>query len=466
VGSSQTYYNFNIDSIVAANQNTSLNVKLVSSGGVNLTGGSLQYYEGSWKDAVNNGDGTFTVITNLSSVSLRMTYEYGSQTVSNINAHNNTYTFQTVNTQVQLQNSQGALIDLGSVQYYTGAWRSFGSTVNGIASKELLPGNYSFRMSYAYASKDKQQDIGVNPVVVFQTVAANVQLQNSSGNLIDQGTVQYYSGAWREFGSTVNGVAVKELLPNNYSFRMTYAYASKDKQQDLNTNPFVVFQTVTANVQLQNSSGNLIDQGTVQYYSGSWRDFGTIANGIAVKELLPNNYSFRMTYAFASKDKQQDLSTNPVVVFQTVAANVQLKNSLGNLIDQGTVQYYSGAWREFGSTTNGVAIKELLPNNYSFRMTYEYVSNDKVQDIGVNPVVNFSIVLCTIRVRDSQNNPVNNATASYYSGAWRQIGSTVNGEITKELLPANLTFRITYGAVQQDKTQNLAINNLVEFSLP
>jgi len=173
-----------------------------------------------------------------------------------------------------------------------------------------------------------------------------------------------------------------------------------------------------------------------------------------------------MTYAYASKDKQQDLNTNPTVVFQTVAANVQLKNSSGNLIDQGTVQYYSGAWRDFGTTANGVAVKELLPNNYSFRMTYEYVSNDKAQDIGVNPVVSFTTVLCTIRVKDSQSNPVNDALISYYSGAWRQIGNTVNGEVTKELLPANLTFRAKLGTTQQDKTQNLAINNLVEFSLP
>ncbi len=365
-----------------------LAVGLINSGGTRLTGGSLQYYEGSWKDAVNNNDGTFNVITTLSTVSLRMTYAYGSQTKSNVPVGGGPVTFQTVNTQVQLQNSQGTLID--------------------------------------------------------------------------QGTVQYYSGAWRDFGSTTNGVATKELLSANYSFRMTYAYGSNDKQQDIGTNATVIFQTVNASVQLKNSQGTLMDAGTVQYYAGAWRDFGSTTNGVTTKELLPNNYSFRMTYAFASKDKQQNIGTDPTVVFSTVNASVQLKNSLGNLVDQGTVQYYAGAWRSFGTTTNGLVTKELLPNSYSFRMTYEYVSNDKSQDIGTNSTVGFSTLLCTVRVSNATGQPVNGAVVSYYSGAWRQIGPTVNGQITKELLPGNLSFRASYGGRSQDKAQNLSTNARVE----
>jgi hypothetical protein len=320
-------------------------------------------------------------------------------------------------------------------------------------------------MTYEYGTQTKSNVTVGYDTIVFQTVNAQVQLQNSNGTLIDTGTVQYYAGAWRNLGTTINGTATKDLLPNTYSFRMTYAYASKDKQQDIGTNATVVFQTVNAAVQLKNSQGNLIDQGTVQYYSGAWRTLGTTTNGTAAKDLLPNTYSFRMTYAYASKDKQQDIGTNATVVFQTVNAAVQLKNSQSNLIDQGTVQYYSGAWRTLGTTTNGIATKDLLPNTYSFRMTYEYVSVDKAQDISTNNTVNFSTVLCTIRVKNSQSQPVNSALASYYSGAWRQIGNTVNGEVTKELLPVNLSFRVKYGTQQQDKKQNLSTNNVVEFTV-
>jgi hypothetical protein len=379
--------------------NPNLIVNLKSSNGTLLTTGSLQYYEGAWKDAVNNGDGTFTVITTLPTVSLKMTYEYASLTISNIPAQNNTYTFQTVNAAVQLKNSLGNLIDVGTVQYYAGAWRTFGTTANGVAYKELLPLNYSFRMTYEYASIDKQQNLSVDPTVVFQTVNAAVQLKNSFGNLMpapmgDQGTVQYYAGAWRSFGTTVNGVATKELLPINYSFRMTYEYGSIDKQQNLSVDPTVVFQTVNAAVQLKNSFGNLMpapmgDAGTVQYYAGAWRSFGTTSNGVAYKELLPINYSFRMTYEFVSKDKQQNLSTNPVVDFSTVLCSVKVSKTSDNQpINNADVKYYAGAWRNLGTTDiDGITTKELLPANLSFRATLGSVSLDKQQDISVNNLV-------------------------------------------------------------------------------
>jgi len=447
--------------------NPHLVVNLKNSLGNQIPASNVQYYEGSWKDAVNNGDGTFTVITTKPKVSIRVYYEYASQQVDNVNAHKNTYTFTTVNVAVQLKNSLGNLIDTGTVQYYAGAWRSFGTTSNGVAYKELLPINYSFRMTYEYSSIDKQQNLSANPTVVFQTVNAAVQLKNSLGNFIDLGTVQYYAGAWRTFGTTSNGVAYKELLPINYSFRMTYEYGSIDKQQNLSADPTVVFQTVNAAVQLKNRLGNLIDAGTVQYYAGAWRTFGTTSNGVAYKELLPINYSFRMTYEYGSIDKQQNLSTDPTVVFHTVNSAVQLKNSLGNLIDQGTVQYYAGAWRSFGTTSNGVAYKELLPINYSFRMTYEYVSKDKQQNLSTNPVVDFNTVLCSVKVSKTSNNePINNAAVKYYAGAWRNLGTTnQSGIATKELLPANISFRATLGNVSVDKQQDISVNSLVEILL-
>ena len=302
------------------------NVKLVNSQGQLLTGGSLQYYDGGWKAAVNNGDGTFLVEIERSTVSLRMSYEGGNETRQNVPIQGAVVTFKTVNSKVELHNSQNQLMpapmgDEGSVQYYAGSWRDFGATAGGVALKELLPIQYSFRMTYAHASIDKQQDISSDPTVVFQTVNAQAELRDSNGNLMpapmgDQGMVQYYAGAWREFGNTTGGVASMELLPKQYSFRMAYAYASIDKQQDISTDPVVSFATVLATVNVTGQQNQALNGAQVSYYSGAWRTIGETVNGSIARELLPRNYTFRAAYQGTSADLQQDISQNSTVNIQ------------------------------------------------------------------------------------------------------------------------------------------------------
>ena len=79
----------------------------------------------------------------------------------------------------------------------------------------------------------------------------------------------------------------------------------------------------------------------------------------------------------------------------------------------------------------------------------------------------FSTVLCSVKVSKTiDNQPINNAEVKYYSGAWRNLGTTnVDGIATKELLPANLSFRASYGNVSVDKQQDISVNSLVEILL-
>jgi len=235
-----------LDRLPEPQANPNLLVNLKNSLGNQIPAGNVTYYESAtsgWKDAVNNGDGTFTVITTKPAVSIRVFYEYANQTVHNVPAQNNTYTFQTVNTAVELRNSLGNLIDLGTVQYYADAWRTFGTTTNGVAYKELLPINYSFRMTYEYVPNDKQQDISTNSTVTFSTVLCAVKVTNANNQPLAGASTKYYSTAWRDIGLTNSeGVITKELLPKNLSFRATYGNVSLDKQQDIGVNSLVEIQ--------------------------------------------------------------------------------------------------------------------------------------------------------------------------------------------------------------------------------
>ena len=347
-------------------------VKLISSTGSALTGGTLQYRDSTWRDATNNNDGTFTINTTKKKLSLRMIYNYATQTISNVTIKNNsTIIFQTKNVSINLQNSQGTPLDTGVVQYNSSSgplgasWQAFGTTSNGVVTNELLPVKYTFRLTYNGATVSKTQNIDSNSTIVFQTIPTTVQLQTSTGIPLDTGIVQYNATGWQTYGITSNGVVSRELLPTKYSFRMTYNGAAITKSQGLDSNSTVVFQTVPANVQLQTSTGAPLDTGIVQFNAGGWKNFGTTANGVVTKELLPTKYTFRMTYSGATVSKFQSIDSNLTVVFHTIPAIVQLQTSTGIPLDTGIVQYNAGSWKSFGITTNGIATKELLPTNYN-----------------------------------------------------------------------------------------------------
>ncbi len=439
-------------------------VKLQTSTGTPLDTGIVQFDASGWKNFGTTLNGVVTKELLPTKYNFRMTYNGAAVTKSQSLDSNATVVFHTIPAIVQLQTSTGAPLDTGIVEYNSGGWRSFGTTLNGVITKELLSVKYTFRITYNSATISKAQNIDSNSTVVFQTIPVQVQLQTSAGLPLDTGYVQYNSGGWRPFGTTSNGVVSSELLPTKYNFRITYNSATVSKAQNVDSNSTVIFQTIPIRVQLQSSIGNPLDTGTVQYNSGGWKDFGTTFNGIATKELLPGTYNFKMTYAFSSMQKKQNTDSSSTIIFQTVNTIVQLQNSKGLPLDTGTVQYNSGGWKPFGNTTNGIASKELLANQYNFRMTYAYINNDKTQSLDSSATVNFSTVLCTVHVTNSSGQAVNNAIVTYSSG--KPFGTTVSGITTKELLPASITFKAQSGKTTQTKTQDISTNPVVEIVLP
>lgn len=333
-GTQQVLQNVSTNPVVVF-QTKLITVELRNSGGTLMDPGTtVQYYNGGWYQfgAGATSGGVVTMELLPISYYFRMTYANYQQQQGTINTNTTqTITFQTELVTVELRNSSGTLMDLGSnVQYYTGNWYTFGTgaTSGGQVTMELLPGNYYFRMTYLTGTQQQGQlNIVTNPVITFQTKLVTIQLKNSYGQLVDPGTnVQYYTGSWYTFGSgsTSGGQAQMELLPGSYYYRLTYA--GQQTQQgpfNLNTKDTIVFGLRKVTVQLMDQWGFIGDLGSsLGYYTGSWLTFGTGAtnNGIDTMQLLNSSYYFRLTYLGVQYQQGPfNINTDSTITFHVIA---------------------------------------------------------------------------------------------------------------------------------------------------
>jgi hypothetical protein len=199
------------------------------------------------------------------------------------------------------------------------------------------------------------------------TVSVTVKLQDSSTNGLSGGTVQYYSGGWRSFGTTgSDGTISMALPPGTYNFQISWAGASQQKSQNVATNPTVVFQTTLVTMKLLSSAGSELSAGA-QYYAGGWKTFGA-GKTTTTMQLLPLTYTFQISYAGASQKKSQNVATNPSVLFQTV----QVHSDSGKC-----ASYYAGGWRTFTQDM------QLLPGTYTFRFSDRTANTSYTLVVGV-----------------------------------------------------------------------------------
>mgnify|MGYP003433517012 FL=1 len=350
----------------AAADNT-ITVRLQTNGGALLTGGALQYHDGTWHTAVDNGDGTFSVTTSASAVTYEMTYNNGRQTYSNIPVSTNPVIFTTVNTTVALRNSDGADLSGGTVRYHQFGWLDFG---NANTALELLPGAYTFEMTYnngrqTFANYMVPGD--PSHVVLFTTVTVTPALKDAGGNALAGGTVRYHQIGWMDW---TDANTPKELLPGAYTFETTfnngrqtfpnYTIPAGDSHE-------VLFTTVNTKVALKDFGGTELAGGTVRYHQVGWLDFGNANTSL---ELLPGAYTFEMTYNNGRQTYPNHVvPANPSyeALFTTVNTKVSLKDSGGTELTGGTVRFHQVGWLNFGDANTAL---ELLPGAYTFEMTF------------------------------------------------------------------------------------------------
>jgi hypothetical protein len=451
------------------------------------TGGSIEYYASGWKtfgSGLTDGFGNSSMELLPGAYSFRMSWKGYTQQQSNVNiTTTNPVIFQTSPMVVHFKDSSNEPLSGGYIEYYASGWKIFGSGLtggSGNASMELLPGTYSFRMSWSgYTQQKSNINItAVNPLE-FQTQSVYARLEQKAlpNDGIPGGAAQYYASGWKPLGTTNadGNTPSLELLPGSYSFKMTYAGATEQKSNiDITTINPVVFQTVNEvmSVMLQNSNGNPISGGVVNYYASGWKPFGTTnESGIAAgPELLPGKYSFRMTHGgYAQQKSNIDITKaeNKPLVFTTIDMLVTLKDSHGNPIEGGEIKYYASGWKELGVTDeNGEARFELLPGTYSFRMAYAGYTQQK-SNINIettNPLA-FQMVEMVVKLKDSANQPLNGGVVKYYASGWKNFGITDSaGEARLQLLPGTYSFQMGWaGYTQQKSNIDISTTNPLEF---
>ena len=351
--------------------------RLYDSSNAPQSGGVATAYVGGWQNVgTTDNSGRACALFNgtLGNTSVAMVYNGSRQQITQNQPTNSVYAFHAVGVVVQLKNSGGALADTGTASYYASGWHAIGDTLGGQVSVDLLPGSYSFAMTYN-GTRQQMNSVNIttmNPVV-FQTVAVVLQLKNSSGTLTDPGTASYYASGWHTIGDTSGGQASVEMLPGSYSFAMTYNGTRQQmNSMDITSVNPVIFQTVDVAVQLKDHLGNALDTGSASYYASGWHTIGDTSVGQVSVELLPGSYSFAMTYDGTREQMNSvNITTTNPVVFQTG----QVVSGSGN-----ATGYYASGWKPF---TSG---DELLPGTYTFKFSDQANSSESITGGIVNSI--------------------------------------------------------------------------------
>ena len=319
----------------------------------------------------------------------------------------------------------------GTIKYndYSNHWKTMTSPFY------LFPGTYKFRFDGV------QQDITISGCAMQGSVLV-IRLKDSFGNGVAGGTVHLGVGGWPVIGATdANGVLLyfHNSTLGNMRIQMDapfYGGSQTSPIQDTSINSVFDFQTSQVVIQLKDSAGNLTDGGVVQAGAGGWPVIGTTGDdgtGTLYHEHFAGTFKYKMGYHGSSMEIQQDVSIP--FIFQTTKAVIRLEDHNGGSLDGGIVLQGIGGWPQIGVTGDsapGEVWYELFPGMHTFRMNYNYGTEEKSQDIST-PVV-FQTALVSLQFSGSVQHQV---------GGWPGYTGPL------EMLPVSHGFRFNGCGISQ-----------------
>ncbi len=349
---------------------------------------------------------------------------------------------------VQLKNSSNVGLAGGDFKYRFGwgGYTALGTDATGNGFWGFVngnPTNTKVTVTYSGAFVEKEQNIKVNPVFIFNTVDVTADLRNSIGELLVADSWEYRYG-WGGYTAFTN--AGHELLPVNTKIRVGYKGATVEKEQNANTNSHYDFATKSVTAELNDSQNGALTATSWQYRYG-WGSYNTLNN--LGEELLPVAVKVTTCYKGAKVEKEQNVNTNSNYVFNTKKVTAELKDSDNNLLTASDWKYRYG-WGSYSSLNN--LGEELLPVAVKVKTYYKGACVEKEQNVNTNANYNFNTVLVTADLVDAGNQPLVATTWDYRYG-WGSYYTLNNAG--EQLLPVNVKVRATYNSMSKEKEQNV-----------
>ncbi|MGH2903655.1 MAG: hypothetical protein ACRDK7_08745 [Solirubrobacteraceae bacterium] len=340
-----------------------------------------------------------------------------------------------------LKDSSGAPLSGGQASYYAaGSWRSMGTTDAEGAVCAVFDGNLakdalSVAMSYEGTRQQKDpQDEATESVFKFQTTDVSVTLKNADGNPLNGGSASYYAGGWHHSGETAGGKVEVQMLPGSYSFAMVYnnTREQRDAVPIGASSTEVAFQTGRLTVQFSQKFG--------------WQNSEPYSFTPPTEEYLPGTISL----SFEGCLVPVNIAAGDHLVGSGVLAT--LDDGAGHGVSGGSASVYHGGWQALGTTNargQACGLVSGTLGNTSVAMVYNGTRQQITQDQATNSVYRFGESDVTVSLENSEGQPLDTGTASYYAGGWHDIGQTAGGKIHVEMLPGSYSFAMVYGGTRE-----------------
>ncbi|MDN5857020.1 MAG: hypothetical protein L0H84_00205 [Pseudonocardia sp.] len=178
---------------------------LVDSSGRPLAGGEAQAYVAGWKPlGTTNSRGRVCAVYDGSGNHISVGMVYNGTRTQIGPGQAGVFAFQTEEVTVELRDSANALIaDGGHASYYAGGWHDLGSTPGGTTAVQMLPGSYSFAMTYKGTIEQKSH------VNIPDTGPTTLTFQTGIVHSDSGAATSYYASGWHPFAQDM------ELLPSH-----------------------------------------------------------------------------------------------------------------------------------------------------------------------------------------------------------------------------------------------------------